>query len=644
MDIAARSTPVDLPLLYLPPATPVTPDPEPPNNLIEILALQRGLPKNPLDIGRGLYEPPPSKAENKIELRDYQKRMVGDVYAAIREGYCRILAIAVMGAGKTVVSSWIMRDVASKGRKTVFLVMYNVLLGQTQRTLKALGVRCTIMQGGRVVDRSAPVVIASLQTISSRLRRGQPIDKILGNPDLCIVDEAHVAAFQAAYIQIEQHYAIRGCKFLGLTATPWRLSRKEWLGQRFDRVVVGPQPPEIIKLGGALPCRGFTLTEAIDLDSLHTRNGDYIDTEIASQATRDEALAYIFAEWKRLAGDRPTLMIGATVRQAQATNAYFNKHGVVSELIVGSTPAIERQSVFERVKRGKTQLICSVGALTAGFDLPQISAILYVRATKSKSLFQQSAGRGSRPHKESGKQNYLLLDFGGNLKRFGNPMGFQDYSIDEPKPSKSEASTKDCPECGYECWTFELVCPECGYEFPPGKTDSSAGEEGDDFSGGRELNEFFDDATKKQVAQLRAWKRVAFRDRLNPAAPHENFKRFYGFYPPNEWHIHACLGKRCSKARRDEFAGWLKGYQGTADQRWLQHYLNLEFGNGATLMPAEWHEVLGIPPDAPWDEIKAAYRQRARDYHPDVSQESDALAKMQEVNAAFLEAKRIRSP
>ena len=49
----------------------------------------------------------------------------------------------------------------------------------------------------------------------------------------------------------------------------------------------------------------------------------------------------------------------------------------------------------------------------------------------------------------------------------------------------------------------------------------------------------------------------------------------------------------------------------------------------------DYYQTLGVAKDASADAIKKAFRKLARKYHPDISKEPDAAARMAEVNEAY---------
>ena len=52
-------------------------------------------------------------------------------------------------------------------------------------------------------------------------------------------------------------------------------------------------------------------------------------------------------------------------------------------------------------------------------------------------------------------------------------------------------------------------------------------------------------------------------------------------------------------------------------------------------MPQDYYETLGVPKGAASGEIKSAFRNLARQCHPDVNQDPDAEEKFKEINEAY---------
>ena len=100
--------------------------------------------------------------------------------------------------------------------------------------------------------------------------------------------------------------------------------------------------------------------------------------------------------------------------------------------------------------------------LSYGFNVPFVDLVALLRPTCSTGLYVQQVGRGTR--KADGKDNCLVLDFAGNVRRFG--------PVDDPRihtkagNGNGEAPTKTCPECDEIVALAATECPGCGYEFP----------------------------------------------------------------------------------------------------------------------------------------------------------------------------------
>jgi hypothetical protein len=134
------------------------------------------------------------------------------------------------------------------------------------------------------------------------------------------------------------------------------------------------------------------------------------------------------------------LVFAASVQQAQRLAELFNRHRYGSAAwVCGMTPKESRREMLRDYAVGKIQIMVNCGVLTEGFDDPgtpesPLSVIVMARPTKSRSLYAQMCGRGTRPLPGivdgpetaderkaaiagSSKPSMLVIDFVGNAGR-----------------------------------------------------------------------------------------------------------------------------------------------------------------------------------------------------------------------------------
>jgi type I restriction enzyme R subunit len=80
------------------------------------------------------------------------------------------------------------------------------------------------------------------------------------------------------------------------------------------------------------------------------------------------------------------------------------------------TDAAEREAIIEQAHKDPNMaprpiILVGIGMLDTGIDAPDVEVLLMARPTKSKVLYVQMKGRGTRKCKDTGKEFYKLVDF-----------------------------------------------------------------------------------------------------------------------------------------------------------------------------------------------------------------------------------------
>jgi superfamily II DNA or RNA helicase len=248
-----------------------------------------------------------------------------------------------------------------------------------------------------------------------------------------VVHNCHHAT-AASWRSILEHFA--HAQILGVTATPDR-GDKVGLGAVFDSVAYEYQLRAAITDGWLVPIRQHAVQVAdLDLSDVRSTRGDLSESDLQRVMSIDKVLHEIAAPLVELRGDRPTLVFGPGVEWAHAFAEVLGGYLPASRVraIDGTTPQDMRAEVIGAFKAGELDVLVNVGVLTEGFDAPNASCIAMCRPTRSRALYCQILGRGTRPLPgvvdgpetpeerraaiaESACPDALVLDFRGNAGR-----------------------------------------------------------------------------------------------------------------------------------------------------------------------------------------------------------------------------------
>lgn len=396
------------------------------------------------------------------KLRPYQVELINNLYRKLNEGHTKIAIIAGTGAGKTVISGQICAHAESAGKRLMFLVHLDVLVGQTYDKMKSFGLQCGFIKAGWDENREAPIQIASVQTMAQRKWwRTWPADVVF-------YDEAHTTLFSRvgkSVLNKTHPHAVH----LAMTATPERLG-KDQLGEHLDTLVASPVPSELQAMGFLAPMKYFSMPPdgVADLHAVKTVRGDYDEAGLKHACDRPELVAKIVTEWQRLTPGKRTIAFCVDIDHARHVAAAFRQVGIPTDTVEGSTPIKERQRMYAALRNEQILVLTSCNVISIGFDEPSVEVGLLLRPTQSSALHFQQIGRVMRISPQTGKAFGIILDQAGNLERLGFPEDIDEYRLPmrkEGSGSGTPPAMKACPQCGRIVYAFFAKCPDCNHQW-----------------------------------------------------------------------------------------------------------------------------------------------------------------------------------
>ncbi len=500
-------------------------------------------------------------------LRPYQQKVVNDTYNCIRQGEKRILIFAPTGAGKTIIITKIVADAVSRGKKVLFVVHREILITQTAEKFSNIDSKCGFIKAGWSEDTNALIQIASVQTLASRQKW-----KNL-NFDLIIFDECHLVAFNKVS-RLMMRAVFPDAIYIGLTATPWRLSKNESLGDIYSALVCAPMPKTLIELGFLVKPSYYGLNFNVELDEVDLVNGDYDLNQLSAICDRPELIEQLCNSWLELAYGRSTIIFAIKVSHAENIARVFNERDIPSAVVSGNTPIALRNKLYQQLVDGVLLALVSCNALSEGFDVPQVSCVVLDRRTKSKALYFQQVGRGLRLAEK--KNDCVILDQAGNVLEHGFIEDLEEVTLEATPEKNSDRSIdkiplKICPlelgGCGAYVATGVLKCPHCQYDFDLAKLITILG-----------CDRLISYGDRIKMEKYRCLLRESYQNNFAPSWAAVKFRDEFGFFPPFDWARGAIFdGENGAVAI---YTNYLKriAKRLNKDQDWVQQYFCMEFG------------------------------------------------------------------
>jgi len=416
----------------------------------------------------------------KYELYDYQNEMVQNIFIKL-DLFDSVCCQSATGSGKTV----IMSDFISKylelypNRKILVSVHREELVDQTSKTLAGFGILNEKITAKSKNLFHSNVYVGMTQTIWSR--------KISIDIDLMIIDEAH------EQIHVKSFDLFKDSKRVGFTATPIinkrvtfykceyckktndkaeyccfnekmeKYSAPVTMSETYNDIIIGPPIKKLIENGNLVDEIVFTYDWYSNLEA--KENDDYDENEIAEESVKHDQ--NVLEEYQSKALGKKTMIFTASTKQNLSLVETFSEFKIKSYDSVNNESS-ERKEIVDWFRNTDGAILVSTGTFTTGFDVKEVECIIINRPTKSLSLWLQIVGRGARTTTAIYKDNFIVIDLGGNVKRLGKWSDFVDWEKIFFKgliPTKRKKPTIiQCDECGYNFVGFAGdECEDCGH-------------------------------------------------------------------------------------------------------------------------------------------------------------------------------------
>lgn len=531
-----------------------------------------------------------------ITLRPYQQEAIDAVLSYWRDGGGNPLVDLATGLGKSVVIAKLTRDLLESypTMRVLMLVHVRELVEQNFRQMLRLWPAAPIginSAGLGRRDLRSQILFASVQSVYREDAYS------LGERDLVLVDEAHLlpASGDGMYRQLLAKLRQRtpDLRVAGFTATPFRMDTGRLDGgddALFTETVYSYGIAAGIRDGYLSPLISKASLTEIDVSSVAKRGGEFVPGALEAAADRDQITQAAAREILAYGENRRSwLVFCAGVDHAHHVRDAMRALGVSCETVTGETPAGDRTRIIAAYRAGQIRCLTNANVLTTGFDAPTVDLIAFLRPTLSTGLYVQMTGRGTRLAER--KQNCLILDFAGNIRRHGPVDTVEVRRKSAGKGEKEGAAkvddvrAKKCPDCESLVALRALECSVCGHEWPKPEPRHEA-------EAARDVPILSTERVKPTDLPVITWRAGRWQKQGSPDSVRVEY--FAGFQSYSEWVCPEHGGYAAAKFERWwALHGGLLPAPATAREA-LDRWPELAKPDGITVKPnGKWHDIVG---------------------------------------------------
>lgn len=437
-----------------------------------------------------------------IQLRDYQERLISDIFSAWEEGHKNVLGVSVTGSGKTVVLSEVVRRLAVP---TCVMAHRGEIVAQLSETLALVGITHRIIAskstvamcvarhvrkfGRSYVHNQSPVGVASVQTLVKRLDK---LHQWVSTLRLMVCDESHHAVASQYLTIFNKLHA--DCKMLGVTATPDRCDRKSLARVQsgvFDTMVEGPSARWLIEQGYLTPYKYYAPPPSIHMDEedISPGTGDFKTEAVRQKSHESRIVGDVIGTYQKFANGKQALVFTVDVETSHEISNAFNDAGIRAAAVSGKTPDQMRNAIMEKFEQKHVQIAANTSLFDEGLDIKSVDCTIMARPTNSIVLFRQQIGRCLRPSYAPGmpldtaeqrraaiaasdKPYAIIIDHVENYLRHGLPDSDRVWQLVRPEGTKHSKNRDDeipltsCTICFTPRPRTQKVC-QCGHKEEP---------------------------------------------------------------------------------------------------------------------------------------------------------------------------------